>query len=123
MRCSTLTAVAAVLLIATPASAEDWDFVLINTTGKVIQTVELAPTGTTDWVPNQVDPEVGRLAPVQVGGRATIHFDKRADACVYDIRATFEGEPPSVWSRINVCDNSFVTLRFNASGATASTVN
>jgi hypothetical protein len=122
MRRSTL-ATAGVLVLATPAAAEEWDFVLINMTGKAIRSVELAPTRTADWVPNQVDLEIATPAPVRPTARTTIHFDKRDDTCVYDIRATLDSGSQSVWQAVNVCDNSYVTLKFNASGATTFSAN
>ena len=48
MRKTLIMAVAA-LVIATPALADEWDFVLINSTAKAIKLVELAPTGTTEY--------------------------------------------------------------------------
>ena len=36
------------MAIATPALAEDWDFVLVNKTGKTIKQIEAVPTPTQD---------------------------------------------------------------------------
>ena len=55
-----LALAAAMLAVAAPALADDWDFVLINSSGKAIAAVELAPTGTTAWQPNQVDPDFAK---------------------------------------------------------------
>ena len=46
-----LTGLTLALFVASPALAEDWDFVLTNGTGKSIKMVEIAPTGSTDWKP------------------------------------------------------------------------
>lgn len=100
------------MLVASPAFAEDWDFILINTTGKPIKTIELAPAGTPDFKPQTVDPETRRETGVKVGARTTIHFDKAASQCRYDIKATFEDTTTQVWTGANVCDNSYITLKF-----------
>lgn len=121
MRNTLIMAVAA-LVVATPALADDWDFILINSTAKEIKLVELAPTGTQDWQKNKTDEEVRKASPIAVGKRGTIHFDKGA-SCKYDLRATFGDDTTLLWTGINVCDNAFVTLKLNASGAPTFTAN
>jgi hypothetical protein len=117
-----LAAVAA-LAIAAPAMADDWDFVLINNSGKAIKTVEIAPTGTATWQPNKVDPDFKKAdATVKAGARMTVHFDKGA-GCKYDVKLTFTDGGTGTWTNVNVCDNSFVTVKYNAAGATAFTAN
>jgi hypothetical protein len=108
---------AAALMIAAPALAEDWDFVLINNAGKSIKTVEISPGGAGTWVANKTDPEMKREALTKVGGRTTVHFDK-GSGCKYDLRATFEDGSTAVWSGVNVCNNSYITIRY--SGGTPS---
>jgi hypothetical protein len=110
-------AAAATAAVAVPALADDWDFVLINNSGKVIKTIELAPTGTTTWQPNKIDPDFKKEdATVKAGARMTVHFDK-GPGCKYDVKATFADDTSAVWTGINVCDNAFVTIRYNAAGA------
>jgi len=112
----------AALLVAAPAFADDWDFVLINNSGKVVKTIDLAPTGTTTWQANKVDPDYKKDATVKAGGRMTVHFDKGA-TCKYDVKATFADDSSSVWTNINVCDNAYVTIKYNAAGAPVFTAN
>lgn len=113
---------AAALLMAAPAFADDWDFVLINNSGKAIKAIELAPAGTTTWQANKVDAEAKKEATVKAGGRMTVHFDK-GPGCKYDVKATFADDSSGTWSNINVCDNAFVTIRYNAAGAPVFTAN
>ncbi|MEP9359343.1 hypothetical protein [Sphingomonas sp. KR3-1] len=116
-------AAAAALVIAAPAMADDWDFVLINSSGKAIKTVEIAPTGTTTWQPNKVDPEFKKEdTVVKPGGRMTVHFDK-GSGCKYDVKLNFADNSNAVWTAINVCDNSFVTVKYSAAGAPVFTAN
>jgi len=104
-----LIASAIVLGVAAPAFADDWDFMLVNATGKVIEKIEVAPTGSTSWVENKVDPELKKDPKIKVGGKTTVHFDKGAQ-CKYDVRATFEDKSTAVWSGYNACDNSYLTI-------------
>lgn len=114
---------AAALLVAAPALADDWDFVLINNSGKVIKTVEVSPAGAATWQPNKVDPDFKKEdSTVKAGGRMTVHFDKGA-GCKYDVKVTFADDSSSTWSSINVCDNSFVTIKYNAAGTPVFTAN
>jgi len=116
-------AAAAAIVVAAPAMADDWDFVLINNSGKAIKTVEIAPTGTTTWQPNKVDPEFKKAdATVKPGARMTVHFDKGA-GCKYDVKLSFADNSEGVWTGINVCDNSYITVKYNTAGAPAFTAN
>ena len=100
------------LMAAAPAYADPWDFVLINDAGKTIKTVEVSPAGANSWVANTADPDMKHADSIKVAGRTTIHFEKNGSQCKFDIKATFEDGSSAVWSGVNVCDNSFVTLRY-----------
>lgn len=111
-----LIPLAAALMAATPALADDWDFILTNNSGKSIKAIEISAGGANSWVANKVDPEYKKDATLKNGARMTVHFDK-GEGCKYDVKATFEDGSSAVWTGINVCDNSFVAIRYNASGA------
>lgn len=102
---------AAALACAAPAMAEEWDFVLVNNTGKPIKAVEISAGGANSWVANKVDPEMKREGVTAAGKRMTVHFDK-GSGCKYDIKATFGDDTSTVWSGINVCDNAYVTVSY-----------
>lgn len=107
-----LTAAAAFALAA-PALAEEWDFVLINKTTKTIKAVEISPGGAGTWVA-EGDPEVKRK-PAAPGAKMTIHFDK-GSGCKYDLRVTFSDDTTGVWSGIDTCKFSFVTISYRSDG-------
>ena len=113
-----ITALAACALAAAPALAEDSDFLLTNQSGKPIKLIELAPAGTADWKPQAIDAETKRETAVKANARTTIRFDKAADQCRYDLRATFEDGTTQVWSGANVCENSYITLKLAGDKAT-----
>ncbi|MCW4462232.1 hypothetical protein OK349_10990 [Sphingomonas sp. BT-65] len=104
-------ALAGAMLVATPALAEDWDFMLTNGSGKSIKTIELAPTGTTDFKPQTVDTEMRRDPVIKVGAKTTVRFDKAEKQCRYDLKATFEDGTSIVWAGANICENSYITLK------------
>lgn len=111
---NTLIAAVAVLVIATPALAENWDLLVTNDTGKLIKKIEMSPTGANTWQANKVEEGIQQGGPVKAGGRTTVHFDKADKQCRYDVRATFDDDKTDVWTGINVCDNSYATLRYKA---------
>lgn len=113
-----VTTLAVLMLGTAPAIADNWDFILINEAGKPIKKVELAPTGTEDWKPSIKDPEVVDKGPVKVKGRMTVMLDKPASQCRYNIRATFEDDATQVWANVNICDNSYITVRLVGDKAT-----
>lgn len=113
-----IAALAACALVAAPALAEDWDFMLTNQSGKPIKLIELAPAGTAGWKPQTADAETKREPVIKSNARTTIRFDKAADQCRYDLRATFEDGTTQVWSGANVCDNSYITLKLSGGKAT-----
>lgn len=107
-----IIASAAILAAASPALAEDWDFLLTNNTGKQIEKIEVAPFGSGTWVENKVDTELKQTGKVKPGGKTTVHFDKPASVCKFDLRATFEDKSSAIWPTINLCDNSYVIIAF-----------
>lgn len=118
-----LVVAAAAILAATPAIADDWDFVLINGTTKAIKTVELSPTGTATWQPNKIDPEFKKPETAgKPGTRMTVHFDKGA-GCKYDVKLTFTDDSTATLTAVNICDNSYVTAKLNAAGVATFTAN
>jgi hypothetical protein len=116
-----LLTLAVLVATTTPALADAWDFVLINSAGKEIKLVEVAPTGTTTWQPNIVDADT-KHSNTKPGGRMTVHFDKGA-GCKYDVKATFTDDSSLVWTGFNACDNSYLTVKVNAAGTPTFTAN
>ena len=111
MRYTLMMAVAA-LVVATPAIAEEWDFILTNQSGKEIKLIELAPTGTTTWQKNKAEEGIRRTETLANAARMTVHFERENNQCRFDIRATFADDTTAVWANVNVCDDSYITLRY-----------
>ncbi len=101
------------LTFATPALAENWDFVLVNKTGRTINLVEVAVAGSGDWKKDKRDEDMGD-GKIRPGADYTVHFDKDAKVCKYDVRMTFEGEEtPIIWSGFDTCKFAFGDFALN----------
>ena len=100
---------AALLTLAAPAYAEDWDFVLVNKTGKTIKQIELSESGKDAWAQERLE-EDRVNDPVRPGTSHTVHFDKTA--CAVDVRLTFSDGSQAVFSKFNACDNAFGDFAF-----------
>lgn len=95
--------------LAAPAHAEPWNMVVVNQTGRSLRSVEFAPSPNTIW---QDQSQTLTRAIIPTGGRDTAHFDKPASKCRFDLKAVFTDTTSAVWSSINVCDNSYVTIKY-----------
>ena len=100
---------AVLLAAATPAVAEDWDFVLVNKTGKTIKTVEVTDSGQAQWAKEKLEDDMAN-GPIRPGDNHTVHFSK--NACKVDVRLTFGDDSQTVFSNFNVCDNAFGDFAF-----------
>jgi len=100
----------ALALIAAPAMAEDWDFVLTNDTGKTVTQVELSPAGKAKWAAQRT--EEGVSSEIKNGKDWTVHFNKAEGTCDYDVRLTFADKSTTVWTGLNVCDNAFAEFSY-----------
>ena len=97
--------------------------VLINRSAGMIKTVEIGCRRariSTGSLKSAIDPQTKKEdATVKPGARMTVHFNK-GEGCKYDVKLNFADNSNGVWSGINVCDNSYVTVKYTA-GATAFT--
>lgn len=100
----------ALLALAAPVHAGDWDFVLVNLTGKTIKQVELSPSGSESW--SKWKTEEGVSSEIEPGVDYTVHFSKDAKACRFDVRLTFGDGSTATVQGLNVCDNAFADFSF-----------
>ncbi len=102
---------ASLLAYAAPAYAEEWDFVLVNKTGKPIKLVEVSETGTAMWVKEVLD-EGAVHGAIKPGEDHTVHFTRDLKSCAFDVRMTFADDTQGVWSNFNVCKFAFGDFAF-----------
>ena len=93
---------------AAPALAGAGNFTLVNQSGANIASLSIRRTGTAAWsaLPNAASQ----------GASTAVRFSD-AD-CAFDIRAKLAGDGEAVWSGVNLCEVSRVTLRRGPSGTT-----
>jgi hypothetical protein len=93
-----------------PALGQATNFTLINNTPIDFASLKARRFGTDQWMPLAV-------APVPVpksGGRGAVQFSNQD--CAFDLQATLPDGRAVVWSGVNLCDASVVTLNRSASG-------
>ena len=108
---SNLVAGAVLLALATPAVAESWDFVLVNKTGRAIRTVEVAPAGSGAWAKEKLAEDIV-VSDIEPGEDHTVHFDRDAQACKFDVRLTFADDSTATAGGLDVCDYAFAEFSF-----------
>ena len=91
---------AATVILPTPILAQATDFTLVNGTGKALGNLSIRRTGSAEWRP------LG-AAPSPDGSQAVAFDDPD---CAFDIRAESAGGE-IVWTGVNLCEVSAVTLR------------
>jgi hypothetical protein len=96
---------ALLLALAAPAHAEDWDFVLVNKTGKTIKAVELAPSGSESWFKWKTEED--KASTIKPGVDFTVPFSKDPKACQFDVKLIFEDNSSAVARGLNVCNYAF----------------
>jgi hypothetical protein len=105
-----MVAGAVLLAFAAPALAESWDFVLVNKTGRTIKAVEIAPAGSEQWAKEKIEED--RPTDIPAGKDHTVHFEKDAKACKFDVRLTFKDDSTATAAGLDVCDYAFAEFSF-----------
>lgn len=95
-------------LFAAAASAENLDFTLENKTGYPINEVYVSSAATNDWE----EDVLGRDQLADDDG-VEIQFDRGSKGCNWDLKVTYEDGESAVWERLNLCEISSVTLRYD----------
>ncbi len=105
---SALVFSALALCAAASVSAENLDFALVNKTGYVINEVYVSSAATNDW-----EEDVLGRDSFGNGDRVNIHFDRGSSGCNWDMKVVYEDEEEAVWERLDLCEISSVTLRYD----------
>lgn len=97
------------LTVGAPAHANGLDFTLNNATGYDIKAVYVDPTSSDTWTDDVMGADI-----LPDGGGVNIHFTGEADSCKWDLKVEWtEDYKPTVWSGLNLCNISEVTLKYN----------
>lgn len=94
------------------------DFVLVNKTGYALSEVYVSPTKVDDWQ----DDILGRDI-MDDGVEYDISFDRSDKSCVWDLKVVYHDDNSSaVWSGIDLCVVSRITILYNRQTDTTSAV-
>lgn len=96
---------AACLFTATLAWAGEQDFIIHNRTGFTVVTLQVSESGDDEWGPDILGMDV-----LETGESAEITFDRSEDACLWDIRVTYDDGDESDWRQVNLCETAEITL-------------
>ena len=100
------TAAAFLAFAAAPSLAAAGNFTIENGTGQAMTGVSIRRFGTQEWRPLGVAPGAG--------ARASVSFSE--PDCAFDIRAMLASGTTAIWSGVNLCEVSVVSLRREPSG-------
>lgn len=108
---------AASLFVAAGAQAQaKQDFVLANATGYVISEVYVAPSSSDDW-----ENDILGSGLLDEGAAVPIHFERDAKTCKWDLKVVYKiDDSKAVWSNIDLCEVSKITIKYNKSTDTTS---
>jgi hypothetical protein len=93
------------------------DFSLVNKTGYTIDKLFVSPTHSDDWQ-NDI---LGR-GVLEDGDKVDITFSREAKTCNWDLKVVYTDNDTAVWTNIDLCSVSKITIRWNkSSGETRAT--
>ena len=91
-----------------PALAGAESFTVVNGTKEAMTSLSIRRTGTQDWRPLSAAPAPGASAGVSFSD----------PDCAFDFRASLASGGSAVWSGVNLCGTSRLTLQRRSSGET-----
>jgi hypothetical protein len=106
--------VAVVCAVSLAAVGGDQDFVVINKTGLTIDEFYVSPADDNEW-----GEDVLGKAVLNNNESAEIKFSRKETDCVWDLRIVDEDDDEVVWSDIDLCKASEITLFYKNGNPTA----
>lgn len=100
-------AMAAALVVATPALAEDLHFKIQNDTDNDITEVHVSTVSTNDWEENILDGDVG------AGESLNVTIADGQTTCKYDLQVVFDDGAKNEWRNQDLCKFEGGTYRIH----------
>ncbi len=92
------------------------DFQLVNKTGYEISSVFVSASKTNDWEDDVLSDDT-----LDDGETLTVRFKNAGKTCKFDIKVVYEeDDSEAIWTDIDLCATSKVTIRYNKSTDTTS---
>ena len=102
------------VMVARASAGPVLDFTLVNKTGLVIQQVYLSPTADDEWGEDVMGRDV-----LDDDESVKIRFSRRETECMWDLKVVDEDEDAVVWKKLNLCEASQITLKYEGKRPTA----
>jgi hypothetical protein len=97
MKFAAVAAIAAAILFATPALAEDLHFQVHNNSNQTITEIYVSPVGQNTWGANILDGDV------EQGGDVNVTIGDGETVCHYDVKVVFENAQKTYPAQ-NLCE-------------------
>lgn len=120
----TRTILAACLAVATlatittiglqAAQRRNLDFTLVNKTGLIIMEVYLSPTTDAKWGEDVMGADI-----LDDGDKVDITFSSAETECNWDLKIVDEDDDDVIWTKLNLCTASEITLIYENKKPTA----
>lgn len=93
-----------------PVAAQAGKFTLVNNTDVSFTNLMVRRYGSRQWLPLTVNP----VPVTRSGGQGAVDFSD--EDCAFDLQATLPDGRLVVWSGVNLCEATIVTLNRSANG-------
>lgn len=101
--------IAALFLVAGPASAQETTFLLKNSTGYPISELSVSMTQFNMWGPNFLKPP-----PIAARQSRQVSYKAPTDYCMGDLKVGFaDGGRPAIWQYLNLCTLQRISLHYD----------
>lgn len=96
------------------AQGRNLDFELLNRTGLIVAELYVSPTKDNEWGADVLGRDV-------LGNDETVEitFSRKEKSCLWDLKIVDEDDDEVVWTEIDLCQASHITLRYENGRATA----
>ena len=91
-----------------PAQAGTQDFTVLNNTGYPIEQLHVSASAKDEW-----EEDVLGADTLPDGERTRIRFTSDEDACLWDLKVTYEDGETAAWQGIDLCEVSVVALSYD----------
>lgn len=102
------------LAVGSAASGPVLDFTLVNKTGLTIQEVYVSPTHDDEWGEDVMGRDV-----LEDDAAVEISFSRRETECLWDLKVIDDDDDSVVWTKLNLCEASEITLKYEGKRPTA----
>jgi hypothetical protein len=99
---------------AAASQRRNLDFKLINKTGLIIAELYLSTSDDDEWGEDVLGKDILKDAE-----EVDIEFSSRETKCIWDLKIVDEDEDEVEWTKINLCEASVITLKYEKGKPTA----